>query len=143
METRKEIAVEKRAKGYNCAQAIGCTYCDLVGIDEKTMFKLTEGLGLGMGNMEGTCGSILGASVIVGLLNSTANLEKPDSKGSTLKMSRELMEKFKERNSTTLCKELKGKQTGQVIRQCPDCVRDAAEYLEDIIENIRNKNIDK
>ena len=143
METRKEIAAEKRAKGYNCAQAIGCTYCDLVGIDEKTMFKITEGLGLGMGNMEGTCGSILGAGVIVGLLNSTANLEKPDSKVQTLKMSKEIMEKFKERNTTTICKELKGTQTGKVIRSCADCVRDAAEYLEDIIESIGDKNIDK
>lgn len=30
-----------------------CTYCDLVGVDEETMFKMTEALGLGMGCMDG------------------------------------------------------------------------------------------
>ena len=49
METRVEKTIEKRSKGYNCAQAVACTYCDMVGLDEETMFKLTEAFGLGMG----------------------------------------------------------------------------------------------
>ena len=57
MNTRADEAVEKYKNGYNCAQAVVCTYCDLVDGDEKTMFKATEALGIGMGNMEGTCGA--------------------------------------------------------------------------------------
>ena len=57
METRVEIAAKKHKKGYNCAQAVACTYCDLVGVDEEMMFKAVEALGLGMGCMEGTCGA--------------------------------------------------------------------------------------
>lgn len=53
METRVEKTIERHNKGYNCAQAVACTYCDLVGMDEETMFKATEALGLGMGGMEG------------------------------------------------------------------------------------------
>lgn len=49
METRVDKVAEKHKSGYNCAQAVACAYCDLVGIDEETMFRLTEGLGLGMG----------------------------------------------------------------------------------------------
>lgn len=48
METRVDKVAEKHKSGYNCAQAVACAYCDLVGIDEETMFRLTEGLGLGM-----------------------------------------------------------------------------------------------
>ena len=34
-EVRK--ALENHKKGYNCAQAVACTYCDVVGMDEKTI----------------------------------------------------------------------------------------------------------
>lgn len=61
MDTRVEKTIERHKKGYNCAQAVACTYCDLVGVDEETMFKMTEALGLGMGCMDGTCGAVAGA----------------------------------------------------------------------------------
>ncbi len=133
MESRIEKTIEKRNQGYTCAQAVACTYCDLVGVDEKTMFRITEGLGVGMGNMEGTCGAVTAACVLAGLKNSTGNLIKPDSKGATLKVSREIMDSFKGRNTTVTCKELKGLETGKVLRSCPDCIRDAAEFVEKLV----------
>ena len=136
METRGEQAVEKRNNGYNCAQAVACTYCDKVGMDEETLFKVTEAMGVGMGNMEGTCGVLTGAAVILGLRNSTANLESPNSKGATLRLARRVMEQFKERNQSVLCKDLKGRDTGVVLRSCPDCVRDACEFLEQLLEEL-------
>ena len=60
-------------KGYSCSQAVACAFCDEVGIDEKTMFALTEGFGLGMGDMQGVCGAISGAAIIIGMKNSCAN----------------------------------------------------------------------
>ena len=47
MESRVEQAVALHQKGYNCAQAIICTYCDLFGVDEQTAYKMSEGFGLG------------------------------------------------------------------------------------------------
>ena len=49
METRVDKVAEKHKSGYNCAQAVACAYCDLVGIDEETMFRIAEGFGFGMG----------------------------------------------------------------------------------------------
>ena len=37
METRVDKVAEKHKSGYNCAQAVACAYCDLIGIDEETM----------------------------------------------------------------------------------------------------------
>lgn len=133
MESRIEKTIEKRSKGYSCSQAIACTYCDLAGVDEKTMFCITEGLGSGMGNMEGTCGAVTAACVLAGLKNSTGNLVNPDSKAATSKISRGILEHFKERNSSVTCKELKGIGTGKVLRSCPDCIRDAAEFVEKLV----------
>jgi C_GCAxxG_C_C family probable redox protein len=133
METRVEETIARHDKGYNCAQAVACTYCDLVGLDEATMFKVTEAMGLGMGGMEGTCGAVTGACVVAGMKNSSGNLEHPDSKGATYQLSKKILKAFKEKNQSTICKELKGVQTGTVLRACPDCIRDAAAIVENIL----------
>lgn len=135
MQTRVEETIARHNKGYNCAQAVACTYCDLVGTDEATMFKMTEAFGLGMGNMEGTCGAISGAIAIAGMKNSTANLENPDSKKDTYRIGKEIMDRFAAKNSTVTCKMLKGKETGKVLRTCPECIKDAAEILETVLFN--------
>ena len=133
MKTRVEKAVEKKNKGYNCAQAVACTYCDLVGMDEQTMFKMTEAMGAGLGGMEGTCGALLGACAIAGMKYSCGTPDNPVSKGETAKYSREMTKRFLNQNTTIKCKDLKGVETGKILRDCSDCVRDAAKYLEDVV----------
>ena len=133
METRVEKTIERHNKGYNCAQAVACTYCDLVGMDEETMFKATEALGLGMGGMEGTCGAVTAACVIAGAKNSTVEMGGPGSKGATYKISKEIVRRFKEESGSVICKELKGVETGTPAKACPDCVKDAARILEEVV----------
>ena len=60
MTERAERAQRLHDKGYNCAQAVVCAYCDRFGLDENTAFKMAEGFGLGMGLME-VCGALTGA----------------------------------------------------------------------------------
>ena len=55
MGKRAEEAVKKHSEGYNCAQSVACTFADLMGMDEKDVFKMSEGFGFGMGACE-TCG---------------------------------------------------------------------------------------
>ena len=123
MESRKQMAVEKKHCGLNCAQAVLCAYADIAGIDEETAIRLAAPFGAGMGNMEGTCGAITGAGLVLGLV----------SKGPSTKQMRQIMNKFRERNGATQCKLLKGVGTGKVLRECSDCVADAAEFLEEEI----------
>ena len=124
METRKHIASEKLENGtHNCAQAIICTYADLIGIDEETGRNLGNAFGSGSGNMEGTCGALVGAGIVLGLV-------KKDRVG-TRKAMRQIMAQFQQRNGATQCKMLKGVDTGAVLRQCTGCVTDAAEFLEE------------
>lgn len=135
MESRVEQAALRHQKGYNCAQAVACAYCDLVGVDEETMFKAVEALGLGMGCMEGTCGAVSGACVLAGFKNSKGNLVNPGSKAETYRLSKEIMMKFTELNKSTICKDLKGVETGIVLRKCPDCVKDAARIAGQVLFN--------
>lgn len=127
-------ALEKHAQGYNCAQAVSCVFCDLAGIDEATMFRITEGLGLGMGGMEGTCGAISAAAILSGIKCSTGNLEKPDSKGVSYHASKECISEFKEKNGSVICRELKGVETKKPLRSCDGCISDAVEIIEKYLE---------
>lgn len=121
METRKHLAAERK-KTCNCAQAVIATYADMVGITEQQAMNLGNAFGSGMGNMEGTCGALTGAAIIVGL----ATGDKLRSRKAMTK----IMTQFQERNGATQCKLLKGVGTGQVLRSCEDCVADASELLE-------------
>ena len=126
MESRKHLAAEKkRCNSHNCAQAVVCTYCDLVGLPEQTALDIAGAYGTGMGNMEGTCGALVGAGMILGLHTKDRNLSRARMKV--------LMERFQERNGATRCGLLKGIGTGKVLRDCPDCVADASEFLEEFL----------
>ena len=123
METRRQIAAEKkRCNSHNCAQAILHTYADVAGIDEEVAMDVANAFGAGMGNMEGTCGALVGAGMVLGMVRK--------DKAKSMKQMREIMTRFQERNGATQCKLLKGVGTKTVLRACPDCVADAAEFLE-------------
>ena len=124
MKTRKKIAAEeKRCNSHNCAQAILHTYADVAGISEEAAMNIAGAFGGGMGCMDGTCGALVGAGLVLGL----ANKDKVKS----MKQMRQVMTKFQERNGATQCKLLKGVGTKVMLRECPDCVADAAEFLEE------------
>lgn len=119
---RSSMAAERKKSGqYNCAQAVACTYGDIVGLDEEFVKAVTASFGTGMGNMEGTCGALVGAGVVAGLV-------KRDRIEARAAMKR-IMDRFKAQNGATVCRELKGIGTGCVLRDCNDCVADAARFL--------------
>ena len=61
------------------------------------------------------------------ILHTYVNKDKVKS----MKQMRQIMTKFQERNGATQCKLLKGVGTKVVLRECPNCVADAAEFLEE------------
>lgn len=127
MESRKSIAAQKKAGGkYNCAQSVATTYADYMGVSEEMAQKMTAAFGTGMGNMEGTCGALIGAGVVIGMV-------KKDRMEARRQM-KVMMQKFQERNGATQCKALKGVGTGKCLRDCNDCVADAAEFLEEMLQ---------
>lgn len=128
-----EKALENHKKGYNCSQSVACAFCDKLEMDEKTMFKVMEAFGLGGGDTYGTCGAVAGAAAVIGMMNSTAKLDAPDSKQSSYKMAKDLNEKFRAMNQSTICREIKGIETGKVLRSCDGCIEDAAKLVCELI----------
>ena len=80
---RKEQAVDLKHNGSNCAQAVLLAYKDILDLDEETLKQLGSGFGIGMGNMEATCGALVAVNIILGLKN--------DGSMATIKKSIELL----------------------------------------------------
>lgn len=131
--TKKELAIALHDKGYNCCQAVVCAFKDELGMDEEILFKAAEGFGLGMGCMNGTCGAVSGAVMAAGFKNSTANFDGPKSKMDTYKLSKQILTAFEKKNSSIACKDLKGIETGTILRSCPGCIEDAVDLVEEIL----------
>ena len=124
-----EEALAYHKQGYNCAQAVACVFAKELDVDEKELFRMSEGFGFGMGTM-GTGGAVSGMAIVAGLLNSDGNLEHPRSKPQTYKIARTMAQEFQEKNGSVICKELKGVETGEVLRSCSGCIADAVSIAE-------------
>ena len=105
-----------RKKEMNCCQAVLVAFADEAGRSEEDLLRLGSGFGSGMGTMEGTCGALVGAIMVSSLLS---------EKGSAMAASRAIMPRFKELCGATICRDLKGIDTGMVLCSCENCVRNA------------------
>ena len=132
IEERVAEIKDKHTRGYNCAQIVLCSYAEELGIDEETLFRISEGFGAGMGGMMQTCGAVTAMFMALGLANSSGDLQACDTKPQTMKKVRELAAEFEKKNGSIVCRELKGIDTGKVLRGCiEDGIRILGEYLLD------------
>ena len=129
MTDKQKLAVElKNRTGdahYNCCQAVACMFSKESGVSEDVLKRIGAGFGLGMGGMEGTCGALCGAEMILGLTKYKGSPIRNDAK--------ELHRKFTEICGGSICRELKGVGTGKVLCSCDDCVKNAVAILEETV----------
>jgi len=117
IEERAEKAKEYKASGkYNCTQSVLKAYEDKLPVSMEEFMKMCSGFAAGMGCMESTCGALIGAVMVAGVLT--------DGQG-TPRASKQILSSFNEKCGATLCKDLKGINTGKVLCQCPDCCKNA------------------
>ncbi len=114
---RADRAVElKLHGGYNCSQAVTAALADQTDLTEEQLKQVSAGFCAGMGNLEATCGAIIGAGMIAGL--------KTQGKG-TLPIARQIQEAFRDRCGAIKCKDLKTITDGKPLCPCEECVRNA------------------
>ncbi|MCK9418356.1 MAG: C-GCAxxG-C-C family protein [Nitrospirae bacterium] len=147
-EVEQTVACFK--EGFNCTQAVLSTYGPQFGLDRENAVKIAKAFGSGMG-MGGTCGAVTGALMVIGLKHARLKGRSLFSKDRTEEIAREFVARFKARNETTECRELLGcdlgtpegiktaKKEKHFKKHCPKFVQDAAEILEEILEEERKK----
>lgn len=125
---RIDCAVSYKKSGLNCAESVMKAYADFLDLTEEQLKMVASGFALGMGCMESTCGALIGANIVLGLLNKTGKR--------TNSYSNELLKDFEELSGATQCKVLKGIETGKVLSSCNDCVKNACIALNKELEKI-------
>ena len=116
LNERMDYAAQRK-KEMNCCQAVLVAFADKLGKGEDDLLRLGSGFGSGMATMEGTCGALVGAIMVSSLLS-------PD--GEARSNSRAIMSRFKELcGGATICRDLKGIETGKMLCSCENCVRNA------------------
>ena len=69
IEERAAQAAAWKATGQcNCAQAVLKAFEDKLPVDADTLMKLGAGYAAGMGCMESTCGALIGAVMVAGIV---------------------------------------------------------------------------
>ena len=121
----EKAATLKRTGSANCCQSVLLAYADVLGKDEDALRRLGAGFAVGMGSMEATCGALIGAGLVAGLRLSPGP--------AAVQASRRMLASFQSRCGATLCKDLKGRNTGKPLCSCDDCVRHAAELAEKVL----------
>ncbi|MBS5429477.1 C-GCAxxG-C-C family protein [Merdimonas faecis] len=133
MKATKKDAVARFEKMYNCCQAVICAYCEELGMKEEDAFRLTEGFGSGMGGLKDTCGAVTGMFMTIGLKNSAGKMDEPfATKMDTYQKLLEAAEKFKEKNGSLYCRDLKTEDGPQPLPCCMKCVEDAAQIIDEM-----------
>jgi C_GCAxxG_C_C family probable redox protein len=121
---RAEKSVEHRHNRNNCCQAVLLAFADKLDLSEEQLRKIGAPLGRGLGNMEGPCGALIGAEIVLGETEYRGNPLTPQAK--------ELQEAFVEKTGALLCKDIKGAETGKVLCDCDTCCINAVRCLEEI-----------
>lgn len=125
LNERATKAVELKTSGkFNCAQSVAVALADETNLSEEQLQQLTAGFCAGMGNMEATCGALIGAGMITGL--------KTQGQG-TLGKTRQIQEEFARRCGALRCKDLKTVTDGKPLCPCEECVRNAVMVYGEIM----------
>ena len=124
---RTEKALENHKKGYNCAQAVICAFCDKTEFSEDELFKLSEAFGGGMG-CGNVCGAVSAMVMLAGIITSRGISALPETnKKESYRISKELLDAFTEKNGSLICESIKGEN----LRSCDGCIEDAVKILEE------------
>ncbi len=129
---KRELAKKYRSQGCNCAQAVLCSFAKECNISEDVAYRLTEGLGSGIGKLESFCGATNGLAIAMGLLNSQGIDSKGASKADTANKIKALVENFEVKNGSYICKDLKA--SNSEFRSCEDLIDDCVVYLQQYID---------
>ena len=148
MKNHSLIAHENFKKGYNCAQAVACAFCEEMHMDEATAAKLVSSFGGGMGKLREVCGAVSGALFVLGAMKGYCDPKADAEKSAHYALVQEFARRFKAEHETIICRELlknialKKENTPEPeartddyyrVRPCVRFVETAAKIVEDLL----------
>jgi len=102
----KELALERFAEKFNCAEATLMGVASAEGLDCNCIPRIATGFGGGIGGWGEVCGALTGAVMAFGLKYGRESAEDTDSKNAVGALVRKLFEAFEKEYGTVRCYEL-------------------------------------
>jgi C_GCAxxG_C_C family probable redox protein len=142
----KDAAHKLFGKGLNCAQSILAAKSDLTGFSVTDSLKIATGFGAGMAKMQGICGAVTGAYMVIGALHGRVNPDDEASRDKTYRFIGEFNRRFTELHGSLNCRELLGvdlnsdegieeaERGGYFDSRCAKYVTDAERILDEILK---------
>lgn len=106
MKDYARIAHENFKKGYNCAQAVACAFCEEMGLEEAVVAKMVSSFGGGLGKQREICGAVSGAAFVLGTLRGYSSPEATTEKTEHYARIQNFCARFKAEHETIICREL-------------------------------------
>lgn len=147
----RQKAMELFNQGYNCAQSVFAAFCDVTGMEFEEALKLSSSFGGGMGRLREVCGAVSAMFMVTGMLYGYTSPTDKDAKAEHYKQIQLLAESFKKKNGSIICRDIlieagvtdvntnpiPDDRTKEYYekRPCAEYVGDAAEILEEYINN--------
>ena len=122
--TKEELALAYKHQGNNCCQSVLLAFKEKTGLSETILQRLGSGFGGGMATTEETCGALCGAVMVAGLAAT--------DKRTARKWAQQLQRRFKALSGATVCRVLKGIDSGQPLCSCEECVRYGVRIVEEL-----------
>ena len=127
--SRGQRAMGYFLEGYNCTQALALSFSDLIGMDEKTLVRLSSSFGGGMGRLREVCGAVSGMFLVAGFLYGydTPGAAGQKDKAEHYARIQELAAEYRAVNGSIVCRELLGLGKAGADHPAPE-VRTAEYY---------------
>lgn len=149
MKNHAELARAGFIRGYNCAQAVACAFCEELQMDETTVAKMVSSFGGGFGKLREVCGAVSGAAFVLGALKGYGDPAATTEKTAHYLRVQEFAARFKAEHQTLICRELLKNLSQEKVnspapqprneeyyrtRPCVRFVETAAQILEEMLE---------
>lgn len=131
------------AKGVNCCQTVLKPFAESLDYSEEELMAIGAAFGGGMGLGE-TCGTVTGAMMVLGM---AVGCETEEQRDRLAELKGEFVRRFRERHSSTMCRDLLGYDTsipgeadkaaesGAFFDICPRCMEDSIDILEELLKD--------
>lgn len=108
-QQKADCAEQLFKSGYNCSQAVLCTFAEELGMDKDTARMIASSFGGGMGRMREVCGACSGMFMALGLKYGDYDPADHSLKAEHYKKVQYLAQRFKDANGGSIvCRELLG-----------------------------------
>lgn len=106
MKDHAILARDNFIKGYNCAQAVACAFCEEMDLEEAAVARMVSSFGGGLGKQREICGAVSGAAFVLGVLRGYSDPEATTEKTEHYARIQDFSARFKAGHETIICREL-------------------------------------